>query len=352
MKRTKIVFLLVVALAVAIGAAVYIGNYSRRSKAAVGANGVSIVFAPSTGTGLLTNTNQSTTVTVTPVNSAYKVSGLDLRIIATGNVQLVDITAPSGLPASLSKTVAAQSARISYATTVNESQLPAFTQFQIQYKALTAGTGTIQVVTSESEVVGSIPTSNFELDSVIPTGTYTFIAPSPTPTLTPTKTPTPTIIPSLTFNVVPEFITAGGTSTFTWTANNVTSCTASGSWTGTKSASGTETVGPISATSTYTLTCTGPAGPITHTRSVTVNPTPTPTKSPTPTPTKSPTPTPVPCPTRSIGDANCDGKATLSDFEWWRREFTGAVGTKNADFNADGLIQLSDFEIWRTNAFN
>ena len=48
-----------------------------------------------------------------------------------------------------------------------------------------------------------------------------------------------------------------------------------------------------------------------------------------------------------LGDANCDGKVDIVDFELWRREFTGAVSTKLANFNSDAKVDLVDFEIWR-----
>ena len=55
---------------------------------------------------------------------------------------------------------------------------------------------------------------------------------------------------------------ADGTShTLSWTSTNVSSCSASGDWTGAKSVSGTESITEIySASKTYTLTCTGAFG--------------------------------------------------------------------------------------------
>lgn len=49
---------------------------------------------------------------------------------------------------------------------------------------------------------------------------------------------------------------AGTTATLAWTVRGATACTASGGWTGGRSAgSGSERVGPIAASTTYTLTC-------------------------------------------------------------------------------------------------
>jgi len=53
----------------------------------------------------------------------------------------------------------------------------------------------------------------------------------------------------------------GSFHTLSWTSTNVSSCSASGDWTGDKSVSGTESITEItSASKTYTLTCTGEYG--------------------------------------------------------------------------------------------
>jgi hypothetical protein len=55
--------------------------------------------------------------------------------------------------------------------------------------------------------------------------------------------------------------TAGQSTTLSWLAVNSTSCTASGSWSGAKPPTGTQTVMPAAdGTYTYTLTCTSAAG--------------------------------------------------------------------------------------------
>lgn len=66
--------------------------------------------------------------------------------------------------------------------------------------------------------------------------------------------------PILTLTAAPTSVTAGQTSTLTWSTTNATSCNADGAWAGTKLISGSENTAPINAISTYTLTCTGPGG--------------------------------------------------------------------------------------------
>ncbi len=56
-------------------------------------------------------------------------------------------------------------------------------------------------------------------------------------------------------------ITVGNSTTITWSSATATSCTASGSWTGTLASSGTQTLAPAAGGSdTYTLTCSNAGG--------------------------------------------------------------------------------------------
>ncbi len=112
-------------------------------------------------------------------------------------------------------------------------------------------------------------------------------APTPTPPAPTPIPPSPAPVPTLSFNSSPLSITSGQTSTLTWSATNVTSCTASGGWSGTKTASGNQTVTPTQNT-TYGLTCTGAGGTITMDTVVTVQAPPTTPPTPTlPTPPSS-----------------------------------------------------------------
>jgi|GEM_PF-6996674 len=62
--------------------------------------------------------------------------------------------------------------------------------------------------------------------------------------------------------------------------------------------------------------------------------------------------------TKKKGNANCDDKVDLLDFEYWRSEafdkggMTGKVtNTWAADFSCDGKVDLLDFEVWRAIVF-
>jgi len=78
--------------------------------------------------------------------------------------------------------------------------------------------------------------------------------------VTPSPTPVPPVpVAAVTLSASPASITAGASSTVTWSSTNATACTASGGWSGTEATSGTATVKPTSST-TYTLTCSGAGG--------------------------------------------------------------------------------------------
>jgi hypothetical protein len=77
--------------------------------------------------------------------------------------------------------------------------------------------------------------------------------------------------PAVSISVNPSVITSGGSATLSWNGtNNPTSCTASTGWSGTKVASGTQSVNPTSTT-TYKLTCTNAGGSGSGQTTLTVN---------------------------------------------------------------------------------
>lgn len=77
--------------------------------------------------------------------------------------------------------------------------------------------------------------------------------------------------PTLTFTANPMTITSGESTTLTWSSTQATSCSASGAWSGTKAVSGSEAIGPLLATSTFTLSCTGSGGTSVRSVAVTVS---------------------------------------------------------------------------------
>jgi len=77
-------------------------------------------------------------------------------------------------------------------------------------------------------------------------------------------------IVSLTAN--PQTIAANGIVTLQWTSESATRCVASDGWNGSKATSGSEVTDALTATTTFTLSCTGPGGTRNQSVFVTVNP--------------------------------------------------------------------------------
>lgn len=66
-------------------------------------------------------------------------------------------------------------------------------------------------------------------------------------------------LPTVSVSLNPSTVQAGDSTTVTW-SSDADSCTATGSWAGTKATSGSEIVGPLTGQDTFTLTCTNLAG--------------------------------------------------------------------------------------------
>lgn len=75
--------------------------------------------------------------------------------------------------------------------------------------------------------------------------------------------------PTVDITATPPTIDSGGSTTISWTSSGATSCTGNGFSTGGAITGGPITVGPITDAQSYSVTCTGPGGPVTDV--VTVN---------------------------------------------------------------------------------
>lgn len=76
--------------------------------------------------------------------------------------------------------------------------------------------------------------------------------------------------PTLTFTATPATTAISGTATLSWSAQGADTCLAGGAWGGARATSGSETVGPLQSTATYTLTCNGAGGSAIGSATVTV----------------------------------------------------------------------------------
>ncbi len=68
--------------------------------------------------------------------------------------------------------------------------------------------------------------------------------------------------PKLSFTAADSSVASGDSTTLSWSATDAENCSASGGWSGTRAASGSETVGPLNAGTTYSLSCNGPGGSV------------------------------------------------------------------------------------------
>jgi hypothetical protein len=80
------------------------------------------------------------------------------------------------------------------------------------------------------------------------------------------NTPAPTVQ----LQAEPSEVASGGTTTLTWSSTNADGCQASGGWSGTKLVSGSESAGPVTMTTTFTLQCTGHGGTASASATVTL----------------------------------------------------------------------------------
>jgi hypothetical protein len=76
--------------------------------------------------------------------------------------------------------------------------------------------------------------------------------------------------PSVSLTASPSAVDAGGQTTLSWDSSNASSCTASGGWSGAQPTSGSTSTAALSATTNYTLTCSGAGGSKSASATVTV----------------------------------------------------------------------------------
>jgi len=92
--------------------------------------------------------------------------------------------------------------------------------------------------------------------------------------------PPPPPLPTASLTASPTSIASGASSTLTWSSNNASSCVASGAWSGSKAIAGSQSTGALTASKTYSLSCTGSGGSAGASTTVTVSGTPPPPPPP------------------------------------------------------------------------
>ena len=86
-----------------------------------------------------------------------------------------------------------------------------------------------------------------------------------------TSTTDLTNLPSIAFIVNTTNVKFNSAAVLNWSTTNVTSCTASGDWDGSKGLSGVESTANLIEAATFIITCTGPGGSVTRNLSVAVD---------------------------------------------------------------------------------
>ncbi|NDE01189.1 MAG: choice-of-anchor D domain-containing protein, partial [Gammaproteobacteria bacterium] len=130
-----------------------------------------------------------------------------------------------------------------------------------------------------SEAVG---VSGTYTTPVLETGVATYTLTCTGPGGSSSKIATVTVVapPGLTFRISDEVVEPGDSVTLDWSSTNTRSCRASGSWSGEKAISGTETLSNLSrGTQRYAMSCSGVAGTARVERTLVVAPKPTVTLS-------------------------------------------------------------------------
>lgn len=230
--------------------------------------GTSVANAPATGTANVAVAAGPVSIIVF-AQSATASAGLFGVDLTAGGTAAFATTQGVGQIFSVRKLTIVTAGR--YAVTVGDVEFPA--KFANLAAIVTHGTSRVGSIYGGgtfgfSAVAGEDYAVNFVAQ---PTGqdqagTYSMVvATAPTPTLD--------------FSATPTSVSSGGSATLKWTGTNVTSCTASNGWSGSKSAADSFPTGALTATTIYVLSCDGPGGPVSQTVTVTVNSASAPAKS-------------------------------------------------------------------------
>lgn len=155
----------------------FIQQYLIKSKAA--GDNVDVTISPSNSTAA-PGQEQTLTVVVNSGDTAKKISGFDLVFVSDNNTTFTDILAPNAFNTSIQlsatqliKDVQPHKIRISYAFLNANADLDSAISLQIKMKGVAAGTGTVDIDTANSSVVGNIAATTYGF-GVCTHGTYTY----------------------------------------------------------------------------------------------------------------------------------------------------------------------------------
>jgi hypothetical protein len=112
-------------------------------------------------------------------------------------------------------------------------------------------TYTLECKSGNSTVRDSVSVAVTVVETVTEVASPEQVVPNPPP-------PEPT--PALALRATDYEVRTGGSTTLSWSGTSVSNCRASGAWSGPRSSSGTEEIGPLGADANFTLTCESSGG--------------------------------------------------------------------------------------------
>jgi trimeric autotransporter adhesin len=173
-----------------------------------------------------------------------------------------------GASATQSATVSVKPAAPTVSLSANPSTVVSGTSSTLKWSAANATSCSASGAWS-----GSLPVSGSQSTGVLTANSsYTLTCTGPGGTAAQSATVTvKSAAPTVILSVGPSAITSGLSSTLTWSAANASACAASGAWSGSKPASGSQSTGTLKASATYTLTCSGAGGSASQSATVTVS---------------------------------------------------------------------------------
>lgn len=348
--RTLVVLFVLAILIIGLIVSLKLASTSQEIRKKAATSGVSLGLNPSTINNTASGETFSVGVTIDTGDDTVSAAELHLTYDQT-KLEAQSISAGSYLPVVLSTgQVGGGNASIILGSQPTEPKKGSGILATISFKTLTPSISNIDFASSTQ--VAAIGKTGNVLQSA--NDAQVIINPLPSATPLPTLTPIPTDTPIPTVTPIPtEIPTAAPIPTDMPTITPIPTNTPIQTATPTATPPSTSPicVQPplcVNASPPCPLN-TPPSGWCPVTPIPTIIPTATPIVEPTSPPasiTTQPSPTSS-CPRKGEGDANCDGKVDLLDFEIWRKELNGEATTKDSDFDSSGKVNLVDFEIWR-----
>jgi len=191
----------------------------------------------------------------------YAVAGLlGMVLVGCNSTESDDGTPETGGPAAPTVSLSAS------ATTINSGETAGLSWSSTNATSCTASGGW----SGSQPTSGSLQTAALASDTTFTlscTGDGGTAEDSVTVSVTPLQTPAPVV----TLTATPSSVQLNGSAVLSWSSTDATACNASGGWSGSKATTGSQTVGPLTATTSYSIECSGDGGMDGDTVTVTVS---------------------------------------------------------------------------------